>query len=337
MLMIGLKIRGLKLIIYFVLGLLFIVVIGLFYEAEERERIESPDYGIGDLPPEVLMYETFVETELSKYGMEDFTSTILAIIQVESGGRLRDVMQSSESIGLPPNSIQDPLVSIQVGIKHFYNVYQKAEAQGVDSDSVIQSYNFGGGYIDYVATNGKKHTEDIAFDFSMKQVEKNPSYNCGGDKNNFRYPACYGNYLYTTKVKSYLVDNGNEGIAIDEAIFQAIMDEALKYEGYPYAWGGVSPSTSFDCSGLIMWVYGKAGINLPRTSFEQYQATERISKDELKKGDLVFFKTASYNPITHVGIYVGNNKMYDANNGGIGYSELNNYWSPKIVGYGRVN
>ncbi|KKE78667.1 peptidase P60 [Bacilli bacterium] len=330
------KTKGIKLIVYFVLGFMLILLIALFYEAEEQEKIESPDYGVGELNPEVLMYQDYVEAELSKYGLEDLTNIILAIIQVESGGRVRDVMQSSESIGLPPNSIQDPLVSIQVGIKHFHNVYLKAQEQSVDVDSVIQSYNFGGGYIDYVSSNGKEHTEDIAFNFSMMQVAKNPSYNCGGDTNNFRYPACYGNYLYTTKVKSYLTDNSNEGVALDKEAYEIIMNEALKYEGYPYAWGGASPSTSFDCSGLIMWVYAKAGISLPRTSYEQYKATTPISKDELKKGDLIFFKTANYNPVTHIGIYVGNNRMYDANNSGIGYSDLNDYWTTKIVGYGRV-
>ncbi|GLY12707.1 NlpC/P60 family protein [Pseudobacillus badius] len=119
--------------------------------------------------------------------------------------------------------------------------------------------------------------------------------------------------------------------------YQAILNEMLKYDGWHYRWGGVSPKTSFDCSGLMMWAFKKAGINLPRTSYEQYKFTKRISKDQLQPGDLIFFKTASYNPVTHVGMYVGNGKMFDANNGGIGYTNpFNSYWGPKIVGYGRV-
>ena len=54
------------------------------------------------------------------------------------------------------------------------------------------------------------------------------------------------------------------------------MNEALKYQGYPYVFGGDNPQTSFDCSGLIQWVYGKVGIKLPRTAQEQYDATQHI-------------------------------------------------------------
>ena len=67
-----------------------------------------------------------------------------------------------------------------------------------------------------------------------------------------------------------------------------------------------------------------------------YAIQKELSKEDLKPGDLIFFKTANYNPVTHVGIYVGNNKMFDANNGGIGFSELTSYWTSRIVGYGRV-
>ncbi len=91
------------------------------------------------------------------------------------------------------------------------------------------------------------------------------------------------------------------------------MNEALKYQGWDYVYGGSNPNTSFDCSGLVQWCYGKAGISLPRTA---------------QAGDLVFFHS-TYNAgtyVTHVGIYVGNNQMYHAGDP-IGYADLNNsYW-----------
>ena len=62
----------------------------------------------------------------------------------------------------------------------------------------------------------------------------------------------------------------------DDETVQAIMEEALKYEGWTYVYGGDSPSTSFDCSGLVQWCYGKAGIALPRTAQEQYNVTQHI-------------------------------------------------------------
>ena len=75
----------------------------------------------------------------------------------------------------------------------------------------------------------------------------------------------------------------------DDETVQAIMEEALKYEGWTYVYGGDSPSTSFDCSGLVQWCYGKAGIALPRTAQEQYNVTQHIPLSEAKAGDLVFF------------------------------------------------
>jgi len=343
MCMLGLKIKGIKLILYFFLGLLFLIVIGLFYEEMEREEIESPEYGADQLSPDVLMYEDYVTEELKKYDMEEYKDVVLAIMQVESGGRLRDVMQSSESIGLPVNTIQDPLESIQVGVKHFYNSYQRGQEHGVDIETVIQSYNYGTGFVDYVAKNGKEYSFEVAESFAKEYS--------GGKKVNYSNPVAieknggwrygYGNMFYVTLVKQYLVENdegskGNEGVAIAKETYEKILEESSKFKGFPYTWGGMHPSTSFDCSGFTMWVYGKAGINLPRTSYEQYKATKRIDKKDLKKGDLIFFKTADYNPVTHVGIYVGDNKMYDSNNSGIGYSDLEGYWESKIVGYGRV-
>ena len=86
----------------------------------------------------------------------------------------------------------------------------------------------------------------------------------------------------------------------DDETVQAITEEALKYEGWTYVYGGDSPSTSFDCSGLVQWCYGKAGIALPRTAQEQYNVTQHIPLSEAKAGDLVFFHSTynAGNPIT---------------------------------------
>lgn len=337
---------------FFIIGVVILFMIGsintsdedmMFQlgEVNEEDDINSDFNGSAKLSPEVLFYKDVVEKELKKYDMEEYVDIVLGIMEVESGGKLRDIMQSSESIGLPVNTIQDPVKSIEVGVEHFYNSYQRGQKNDVDIETVIQSYNYGTGFVDYVAKNGKKYSFEVAKNFAKEQsggakvVYSNP---IAIQKNGgWRYQ--YGNMFYVALVKQHLVadvSDSDEGVALDGDSFDIIMKEAEKFDGYPYQWGGASPSTSFDCSGLMMWVYGKAGINLPRTSYEQYNATKRINKDELKKGDLIFFKTADYNPITHVGIYVGDNKMFDANNGGIGYTELENYWSSKIVGYGRV-
>lgn len=79
--------------------------------------------------------------------------------------------------------------------------------------------------------------------------------------------------------------------------------------GVPYVWGGTTPGKGFDCSGLVQWAYGRVGITLPRTSFQQRAATTKIDQAEAKPGDLVFYTAAS-----HVAIYVGNGQMLNAPN-----------------------
>lgn len=113
-----------------------------------------------------------------------------------------------------------------------------------------------------------------------------------------------------------------------------IMNEASKYLGWKYTWGGAHPSTSFDCSGLMQWSFKQAGIHLPRTSAQQYMATQRIAPEEVKPGDLVFF---SYGKgVQHVGLYVGGGKMLNSQNSGIKVEPLQGYWAQYIVGFGRV-
>lgn len=112
------------------------------------------------------------------------------------------------------------------------------------------------------------------------------------------------------------------------------ISEASNYLGGDYVWGGSNPTTSFDCSGLVQWSYNKAGISLPRTAAQMYIATQPVGFDELRAGDLVFF---SYGRgISHVGIYIGNGKMLNAQSSGIKIADLNGYWNQYLVGFGRV-
>jgi len=87
-----------------------------------------------------------------------------------------------------------------------------------------------------------------------------------------------------------------------------------KYLGDPYVWGGNTPETGMDCSGYTKYVFNKVGINLPRTAYTQSRVGKSVTKEELQKGDLLFFLTdKSRNiPITHVGIYLGNDKFIHA-------------------------
>ncbi len=120
----------------------------------------------------------------------------------------------------------------------------------------------------------------------------------------------------------------------------AVVEVARSQIGRAYVWGGASPTTSFDCSGLVQWAYSQLGVNLPRTAQQQFNATARIAPSDLQPGDLVFFHTyASFEPITHVGIYVGGGHMIDAPDVGAFIREesiVSPYWSAHYVGAGRV-
>ncbi|MEE9446181.1 MAG: C40 family peptidase [Cocleimonas sp.] len=106
-----------------------------------------------------------------------------------------------------------------------------------------------------------------------------------------------------------------------------------------YRWGGKSPHTGFDCSGLMQYAYQKANIQLPRTTTEQYKKTQRIQLTNLRVGDLIFFKTRrTRQRVNHVGIYMGGGNFIHAPRRGrpVSVSKLNKYWRKKVVGAGRV-
>ena len=94
----------------------------------------------------------------------------------ESRGEGNDPMQSSESLGLKPNEIQETSLSIEQGVKHFAKMYKYGTDKDVSMDTIIQSYNMGSGYIDFVASQEvKQHSEDSAKKFSKMKVDQNPN------------------------------------------------------------------------------------------------------------------------------------------------------------------
>lgn len=173
-------------------------------------------HNIYDPYANVKKYKPLIHNELAKYRLENYTTVLVALMQQESRGKGGDPMQSSESAGLARNTIKNPIQSIQLGVKHFRHVLIYGQQKNVDFATIIQAYNMGTGYIDYVAAHGGTHNEQLAKDYSLIQVQKKPTiYTCGGDKTNFRYPYCYGDYTYTTKVAKNLEALG-ESVAVFE-------------------------------------------------------------------------------------------------------------------------
>jgi hypothetical protein len=91
-----------------------------------------------------------------------------------------------------------------------------------------------------------------------------------------------------------------------------IISTAKSFIGVPYSWGGTSPQQGFDCSGLTMAVYKLNGLKLPRSAKDQFAVGIAISRNQLEKGDLVFFATSQRKKVTHVGIYTGGGQFIHA-------------------------
>ena len=123
--------------------------------------------------------------------------------------------------------------------------------------------------------------------------------------------------------------------------FAAMLEEAEKYLGFPYVWGGSSPSTSFDCSGFVSWVINHSGWDVGRLGAQGlYNICTPVSMENAQPGDLIFFwhtyDAPNPNGVTHVGIYVGNGQMIHCGNP-ISYANINsNYWQSHYYGMGRL-
>lgn len=131
----------------------------------------------------------------------------------------------------------------------------------------------------------------------------------------------------------------NPGAPMGDKTFEAMLQEAEKYLGYPYVWGGSSPSTSFDCSGYVSWVINHSGWDVGHLGAQSlFNICTPVSKAEAQPGDLIFFtKTFSANtPVSHVGIYVGGGRMIHCGDP-ISYANINSkYWQEHFYSYGRL-
>ena len=152
-------------------------------------------------------------------------------------------------------------------------------------------------------------------------------------------PYLFGNDIYANESAGEDYDIPGEALADPD--FAALITEAEKYLGFPYVWGGSSPSTSFDCSGFVCYVFSNSGVhNLPRTTAQGiYNQCAHIAPSEAKPGDIIFF-TGTYDspgPVSHVGIYVGNNMMIHCGSP-IQYARTDSsYWTQHFYAFGRLN
>lgn len=167
----------------------------------------------------------------------------------------------------------------------------------------------------------------------------------------FSYPSITGYYGTVTAqaVKDFQSDYGLQvdGLAgpitqtsLSHALVkQAIVADSYKYVGIPYAWGGSSPETGFDCSGYVSYLFNSHGVSMQRTTSDNmYKWGTPVATSKLMPGDLVFFSLNQNGQVSHVGVYLGNDQFMSAlSSKGIYAQTLHNsYWAPKYIGAKRV-
>lgn len=337
---------------FFLVGILCLLIVGML--GSSHEKLEFG--GTENINKEVRRWCPLIEQEAKAQGMEEYTDLIASIVQVESGGSgTKDIMQSSESAGYPPNYWKSEVLSIKQGVKHLKGIVNilKGFNAGYENNTKLlaQAYNFGSPFARYVGNRGGSYSLDVAEAYSKEVVAPSlgnftgETYSYINDTSlRLGKPYLYrngGNFMYGELVGQYGGCSGS-GAALPEMSddFEIVLNEILKYEGMPYVWGGKTPKSGFDCSGLISWGMKKNGVNLPSYSVSQYNLTVPIKIDDAQPGDLIFFKGTygSPNQISHVEFYIDNKTMYGSNGSGVGYHNWRDdpYWQKHFAGIRRI-
>ncbi|MFO7593951.1 MAG: C40 family peptidase [Pseudomonadota bacterium] len=159
-------------------------------------------------------------------------------------------------------------------------------------------------------------------------------------KNHFYATSILGIAMLFHSGLSFAGDLSSQGASpsgASQAISHPAVAVAEQMLGKPYRYGGASPERGFDCSGLIYYSYRRAGITLPRTSETLYRNAFKVSPENLKQGDLLFFRIEG--KVSHVGIYIGGDTFLHAPSSGkvVSYGSLDNpYWREHLLSAGRV-
>lgn len=243
------------------------------------------------------------------------------------------------------------------GVREFHNGVEINVAEGTEVQSAMKgtvtSVGSDSNYGNYVVTQDKKgyqikyaHLQNVTVS-NGDAVEKDTGIGKSGSTG-----SVTGSQLYLELVKDGTYYNpifyiesgeggmyGNGGAAYDDETVQRLFEEAEKYLGMPYVWGGASPETSFDCSGFVSYVFTNSGVyNMGRLTAQGiYDICAPVDPSEAKAGDIIFF-TGTYNagvPVTHVGIYAGDGQMIHCGDP-IQYTSINSpYWQSHFYGFGR--
>ena len=210
-----------------------------------------------------------------------------------------------------------------------YRTVTRTDSEGNDYDVGVP-YNY---YICYVTLENFNLSHVPVYMMSEEQLSMYALYmsTLGNRPDLFPSSGYIGKYITNRPPEHEVLES-----YLDDETFAAILKEAEKYLGFPYVWGGSSPSTSFDCSGFVSYVYNQCGWSFGRLGAQGlYNICSRTSSP--RPGDLVFF-VGTYDTagISHVGIYVGDGWMLHCGDP-ISYANLNSsYWQSHLYAYGRL-
>ncbi|MGM0167102.1 hypothetical protein IGI39_002082 [Enterococcus sp. AZ135] len=301
------------------------------------------------LPEMVLRWESKVTKEAEKNGIVEAVPYLLGIIMVETGGnseKYPDVMQCSESQGKPPNSIQDPDESIEVGVKYFADMFKGYPEY--DLLNIVQAYNFGGGFL---SSSGKEYTLEKAIQFSKSKA--------GGEKVSYPNPIAinlgydyrfnYGNMFYSQLVKQYIQTGNTSNSGNSDIVKMALneLSESPHQGGQKYwSWYGFNSRVEW-CAIFVSYNAEKAGVSMERfaycpTGIENFKAKNQWKSraQKPKDGDIIFFDWNGNGVSDHVGIVekVENGRVHtiEGNSGDkiarLSYEQNSQY----IMGYGSL-
>lgn len=248
--LIGLKYKLIIAGILLAILLMVVIISGLIAVIGGGSDDKSLGLGFGQalVSEEVLQYRESVYNELSKYGLEGYLDIVLALMMQESGGKGNDPMQASESYCGSIGCITDPQLSIEKGVLHFNNVLQKAE---FDVKLALQSYNFGGGFIDFVMKKGGNYTYDLAIEFSQMMYKKLGHlgiYKCHRPEA-IQYNACYGDIGYVDAVMRYIASaesggSGGDSIEVGSGEYFSPLNISLKVTS-DFGWRNIGAGPEF--------------------------------------------------------------------------------------------
>ena len=286
--------------------------------------------------------------ETAEQSMEGFREEIKGKIKREQLHKEQKKQAGRLSFGDESSGMIQGGAFDQYGVQFdvYYGDHAAASAHGHQTWEAYIADDNGSQEVEVTSTREVNRLETVLTNHNLDTVLRN-RMNDEEEQRYDYYNLTYGNRDYLFDVNTLPSGGGSGGFgyeipaeALSDEKFANMIHEAEKYLGYPYVWGGASPSTSFDCSGFVSWVINNCGNgwNVGRQTADGLRSCcAYVSPSEAKPGDLIFFQGTYNTPgASHVGIYVGDNMMIHCGNP-IQYANISSaYWQEHFMAFGRI-